>query len=287
MRRLKFLINEARQNTNTTEVENISDALCGQLLSRGQDFIQAFLFSKNVENRLFRAEQTYTANATTTVFALPDDIYAENSVNTVQQITPTSSSSPIYSPIIQIPEQDRSRQFGYFTKNRSIVLSVVPTSPFDILVTYNKKLPTLAVRYGTVSVVAPTTLTLAVGYSDLTTVDDYFTVIDSTGAIIVSNLTIVSQVAGVITVASTTGIIAGMHVVPGKYATDTSQLPSECESAMIYSLELMINAKQSSKDIPVAKTFSEEFLNTIADMFADNSGDTFQPPVTRYSEWVF
>jgi hypothetical protein len=286
MRRIEFLISEARLNTNTTEIEAISDSLCASLLNRSQDFIQAFLYSKNIENRLFRGEATYSANQITTEYDLPADIYAINAINTVQSIIPTSSINPIYSPIMQLAEQDRSRRFGYFTKNNSIVLSVPPVQPFQMLVTYTKKLPTLAIRYGKVIAVTATTIQLDTGYLDLSVADDYFTVVDSLGAIKVNNL-LVNQTTDTLTVASTTGVSIGNYVIPGKNASDLSGLPSECESAILYSLELMINARQSSKDIPVAKTFSDEFLNTMAEMFADNSGDMFQPPITRYSEWVF
>jgi hypothetical protein len=281
MRKIEYLIKEARQNTNTTDVEAITNQLCVSLLNRAQEFIQAFIFTQNVESRLFRGQYSFNTSRGIDSYDLPFDIYAKNSVDNIMY-----KNGNTYSPMRQISEKARGTTSGYFLSDSTIILSPIPSFDFEISVSYTKSLPNIGISYGTIqSIVTNTSITLATGYSSLTGIDDFFCIVDINGLIIKRGL-VVNQTAGVLSLSDTSLITAGMFVVPGKYSTIISQLPDEFESALIMSLETMIDARLSSKDTTVAKSFGDEMLSQIGSMFADNNSDTFMPPIVEYSEWV-
>jgi hypothetical protein len=478
MRKTQYLIREARQNTNTTDVEAITDYLAVSLLNRAQEFIQAFLFTQNIEAKIFRKSYVLTTSSGVEEYALPSDVYAKNSINNIMY-----KNGDTYSPLRQIAEKARGVSTGYFLSDSNIILSPMPSFTQIFNVSYTRRLPSLGISKGTsiagtanaslvvqditytskiiglngnlvsieyikgikafkiiqdltytaasfgvsgdliriryvagsiagsevvtvsgnnitvtiengvstasqieskillspaalllVSVAVtgtgsnsqlktdPTYLSggvefasagnevvLVSGYSitvtiedgvstatqvaaklsssslvsisisgtpsstqttqaqtylsgglnsltigalpldELTIVDDYFSTVDSFGDILTYGNVINSYdyTTGVIQFTGGVGIMyAGQFVVPGKYATTLCQLPDELESAMIMSLENSINARLSSKDIQISKTLTDEMLAQIGSMFADNTTDTFMPPMVEYSEWL-
>lgn len=284
MRQNKYLIKEAKQNTNTTDAEAISDELCARLLNRCQSFIYSFLINKNIKTKIFRSEESIQTSTSQSEYNLPSDIYAVNAIVNIQKVN-GSGTTTTYEPVRQISEKDRGVKAGYFVTRNKIVLSPIPYSSFSLLVAYTRKLPELGISYGTVQSTTPTSITLAAGYGDMNNVADYFTVVNSNGEIIVSGLP-VNQSGAVLTVPSSSGVSAGMTVVPGYKSTTHCQLPDELESSLIFMLERLINARLSSSDLSVSSALTEEQLSDIAEMFADNSGDSFMPPIVEYTEWA-
>jgi len=284
VRQNKYLIQEARENTNTVDNESITDYLCTRLMTRSQDFIMAHLYSKNIKTKIFRSTQEITVANSVDTYDLAFDIYAVNSISSVQQVI-SSGSSSTYAPINQISEKDRGIKAGYFVVKGKVIFSGFSNSSMNVLISYAKKNASLGVSYGSVASVTPTTITLNVGYGVLTGITDFFTVVDSNGEVLVRNLP-VSQALGVLTVPSTTGVLVGSIIVPGAYATTHCQLPDELESTLIYMLEKLINARLSSTDMPISTALSTQQLEQISEMFSDNSGDSFMPPILEYTEWA-
>lgn len=280
MRKTQFIINEARQNTNTVDVESITDDLCVRLLNRSQEFIQALLFTQGIESKIFRSSYVQAISAGIDTYSLPFDIYAKNSVNNLMHINGNR-----YSKMDQISEKARGTSVGYFLSDSSFILSPMPQSPFNISVSYTRRLPAIGTSHGTVLSVVPNTSITLSGFSDMTVIDDYMSIVDANGVIIAKNIT-TKNTLGTFLVSDTTGITAGMFAVPGKYATTHCQLPDELESALVLSLEAQIMARISSKDILITKPLSDEMISQIGAMFADNTTDTFMPPLTEYTEWV-
>lgn len=284
MRQNKYLIKEAKQNTNTVDNEAISDELCIRLMNRCQDFIMAHLYNKNIKTKIFRETMEFTTNFNQDEYDLPVDVYATNSINNISVVNGYQNQRTFF-PIKQISEKDRGVKSGYFVTRTKIVLSPVPNSNQTLLVSYTKKMAELGITYGTVQSLTGTTITLAVGYKSMTDVSDFFSVVDSLGNIIVKNLP-VSQIGAVLTVPSTTGVLVGMIVVPGAVATTHCQLPDAMESTLIFMLEKLINARLSSTDLPVQSTLTKDQLDELAEMYSDNSGDSFMPPIVEYTEWA-
>lgn len=281
MRKIQYLIREARQNTNTTDVEAITDYLCSSLLNRAQEFIQAYLFTQNIEAKIFRKSYVLTTSPGVESYQLPSDVYAKNSINNVMY-----KNGDTYSPMKQIAEKARGTTSGYFLSDNNIFLSPMPQFTQLLNVSYTRRLPSLSLSYGSVlSVTANVKITLDAGYTTMNGVDDFFCVVDSSGAIIRQGLTI-SQTGADLFLSDTSSILPGMFVVPGAYTTTVCQLPDELESALIMSLETSINVRLSSKDIKISKPLTDEMLAQIGSMFADNTTDSFMPPIVEYSEWV-
>lgn len=281
MRKIEYLIREAKQNTNTTDVESITDFLCVSLLNRAQEYLQAYLFTQNIESKLFRKQYVFNTVLGTDTYALPFDIYAKNSVNNIMY-----KNGNTYSPMKQIAEKARGTTAGYFLSDSNIILSPMPSFSMSLSVSYTRRLPPVGISYGTIKTVTNNTkITLDNGYISMTGIDDFFCVVDVYGNII-RNSIVVNQSGADLLLSDTSSIIAGMFVVPGSYVTIICQLPDELESSMIMSLETMINARMSSKDIQISKPFTDENLSQIGAMFAENTTDIFMPPIVEYSEWV-
>jgi len=284
MRQNKYLIKEAKENTNTTDALAISDELCVRLLNRCQSFIYSFLINKNIKTKIFRSEESITVSSSQDSYNLPSDIYAVNAIVNIQKVN-GSGTTTSYEPVRQISEKDRGVKSGYFVTRNKIVLSPIPYSSFNLLVAYTRKLAELGISYGTVLSTTPTTIVLDTGYQDMTGIADYFSVVNSNGEIIVNGLPI-NQSGATLTVPTSVGVSAGMIVVPGYRSTTHCQLPDELESSLIFMLERLINARLSSSDLSVSSALTEEQLSDIAEMFADNSGDSFMPPIVEYTEWA-
>jgi hypothetical protein len=284
MRRTEYLINDARLSTNMQDTEAITNYLCTHFLNKSQDFIQALLFTTNNESKIFRGEVVFTTTSGIDTYQLPFDVYAKNSINNVSYLT-ESGQSKYYSRIAAVSEKNRGSSYGYFTSENKIIFSPVPAGTEKISISYNKKLPSIGIRYGKILTVnTNTSIVLEPGYTTLTGVDDFFSIVDSDGTIIKCGIE-VDQATNTLTMTDTTNVLVGHYVVPGKYATTHCRLPDECESAMIMSLQKLILARHSGADLPVEKTFSDEFLQMMSNLFSENDGDDFHPPVTEYTEW--
>lgn len=284
MRRVDYLIGDARLSTNTQDTEAITPYQCVHFLNKAQSFLQSLIFTQNNEAKIFGGEITFYLVPGTDSYQLPLDIYARNSVNNVSYVV-ENGSSKYYSRIPCISEKNRGGASGYFTSDNNIIFSPLPTQAHKVSVSYNKKVPTLGTRHGKIITVnTNTSLVLDVGYTPMTDVDDFFTVVDKDGNIIKSGIE-VNQTTNTLTVSDTSDILVGHYVVPGKYSTTHSKLPDECEDALISALQKFITARMSSNDLPVEKAFSDEFMQSVAALFAENDGDAMTPPVTEYSEW--
>ena len=286
MRRLELLINEARLSTNTTDINSVSTLLCQAYTNRIQSYLEDLLFLVNDENDLFLKDHEFSLVPGQDEYDLPVDIYAKSSIDTVA-VSFLNGLSQTFLPLKKVSRKQRGFTFGYFVQESKVVFTPKPMSPLKIKLTYQRKLPSLSVRVGQVTSFAGNTVNfdeLITGYQD---VSDFYTIVDFNGVIKQSGIQAVSQSEGSITAASAiTGISAGDYVVCGKYATTHSNLPSECEKYLITALERMIQYRQSSPDIKVSDLFSKEELETIKEVFADNSYDDAKPPVTEWQEWL-
>ena len=81
MKNVKYIIKEAKKNTNSTDKEAIEDEICINLLNRSLRYLIATLYNLNVRTKLFRKEQEYNPYSwVNPIFDLPEDIYAKNAI---------------------------------------------------------------------------------------------------------------------------------------------------------------------------------------------------------------
>ena len=285
MRRLELLINEAKLSTNTTDINSVSSLLCQGYMNRIHSYMEDLLFLVNCENDLFISDYVFQLVPGQDSYDLPVNIYAKSSVDNLA-VSFLNGLSNTYLPLKKKSQKQLGFTFGYFIQEGKMYMSPRPTSALNMKLSYVRKLPTLGIRGGTVASTTSTTIVITNYVSGFEGLSDYISIVDSTGTILVSGLAFTFNGTTTFTVADTTGITNGSYVVSGKYASTHSQMPDECEKYLITALERMIQYRQSSPDIKVSQLFSDEELNTIKEVFADNSYDDAKPPVTEWQEWL-
>ena len=296
MNRIELIINSAKRSTNTTEVDSISNFICQDYLNRISSYVEDLLFLVNDENDLFLKDYEFNLIRGQDEYELPIDIYAKSSIDTVA-VSFLNGLSQTFLPLKKVSRKQRGFTFGYFVQEKSLVFTPKPQSPLRIKMTYQRKIPSMGLRAGKITSFTSTQLILTDWVSGATSLSDFICIVDADGNVLnkitdVNNNTafnpirLTSDVAGTLTVDNTTGAINGAYVVSGKYASSHSQLPDECEKYLITALERMIQYRQSSSDVRISNVFSEEEINTIKEVFADNSYDDAKPPVTEWQEWL-
>jgi hypothetical protein len=275
------IIGKAKRSTNTSQLDSISTLLCQDYLNRIQSYIEDQLFLVNDENDLFIKDYTFNLVPGQDAYDLPVDIYAKSSIDTVA-VSFLNGLSNTYLPLKKVSRKQRGFTFGYFVQETSIVFTPRPTSTLSMKLSYQRKLPTLSVVCGTVASLLGNTLTLNGYVANFTDECSYISVSST-----VNNRLIVSHVEGTsITLNDVTGINVGDAILIGEYAANVSQLPKECEKYLISALERLIQYRQSSADFNTSNLLTSEELNTIKEVFADNSYDDAKPPVTEWQEWL-
>jgi hypothetical protein len=285
MRRVELLINEARLSTNTTDIASVSLLLCQGYLNRIQSYVEDLMFLVNDENDLFVSDYIFQLVPGQDEYPLPPNIYAKSSIDNLA-VSFLNGLSNTYLPLKKVSRKQQGFTFGYFVREDKIVLTPRPTSPLNMKMAYVRKIPTLGIRGAKVVSTTPTTIVVTDYVTGFEGLNDYITIIDSSGNIIVAGLPSDFTLGTTFTVPSTVGITAGMFVVSGKYATTNSQLPDECEKYIVTALERLIQYRQSSPDIQTSQLFSAEELAQIKEVFQDNSYDDAKPPVTEWQEWL-
>jgi hypothetical protein len=287
MRSVSRLIEEARESTNIDSQDAVTDKLCVAYLNRIQAYIQNLVFTSNTESRFFKGNASFNIQTGYDTYQLPFNVYNENSINTVQ-IKYSSGSSYSYAPLKKISEKRRGQECGYYVYNNNLVLSPIPSTSDLIVVSYQKRLPTLGLIVGNVDSVIDPTITISTNLlnANASVFSDFISTVDNEGVIKTYGNRIVSDTLTSITTNSTDGILVGQNVIYGEYSTNIPQLPNECEPLLIEMLERCMLARLSSKDVQIANMFTSEMVGNLLEVFKENSGDSFTPPTPEWSEWI-
>lgn len=288
MRRAQLLINEARSSTNTQDqMEALPDTLLFQYFNRIQSCIQDMIMASGIKNKFNAGTYDIITVIGQNEYDLPSDIYLESSVNNVFVVITDGPREKLI-PMTQISEKSLTREFGYVLKNRKIILPPFDFTNYFIRVSYIKKVPDTGARYGKITTIGSTFLSMDTGHgTDLPDYFDFFTVVDSNGEIIRDNLPLISQSGDTIDTDSTTGISVGQYIIGGNHSSSHSFLPLDCEKILLSGLEKMIMARLSSRDIEVSSVIDEDMLSKTILALSDNSADEFSPPVLNNREWFF
>lgn len=279
------IITRARRSTNTSDIDAVSKLLCQDYLNRIQSAVEDQLYLVNDENDLFIKNYDFTLIIGQDEYILPTDIYAKSSIDTLA-VSFLNGVSQTFLPLKKVSRKQRGFTFGYFVEQNKMILTPRPASPLAMKLSYQQKIPDLAIRGGKVSSTTPTTIVITDYVSGFEAENDYICIVDSTGTIIKEGLTFTFNGTDTFTVADTTGITSSHYVVSGKRATTHSWLPVECEKILISALERMISYRQSSPDFSVSTILTKEEIEIVKEVFADNSYDDAKPPVTEWQEWL-
>lgn len=279
------IITKARRSTNTSDINSVSLLLCQDYLNRIQSAIEDNLYLVNDENDLFIKDYNFNLIIGQDAYDLPDDIYAKSSIDTLA-VSFLNGISQTFLPLKKVSRKQRGFTFGYFVEQNKMILTPRPASPLAMKLSYQQKIPDLAIRGGKITDVTSTEITIDEYVDGFEAESDYICVVDSLGNIIKQGLVFSFDGSAIFTVSDTAGVQAGHYVVSGKRATTHSWLPKECEKILITALERMIAYRQSSPDFNTSSILSKDELETIKEVFADNSYDDAKPPVTEWQEWL-
>lgn len=281
------IIKEARLSTNIDSQDAVPDKLCVIYLNRIQSHIQDLIFNTNTEARHFKGSAIFNITPGYDTYQLPFDIYNNNSINNVQ-IRYSSGSNYSYTSLKRISEKRRGQDTGYYTYDDKIVLTPIPLTTDTIVISYQKRLPTLGLKLGVITGIVGNVIayTNSIGTTLITDISDEFSSIDSSGSIITYNNIPINNTATSVEVSDISGFAVGQTIIAGSYACNKSRLPDECEKLLTSMLERMMLGRLSSKDIQISSMFTSEIIEQLRNVFAENSGDVFTPPVSEFSEWM-
>lgn len=282
MRRIEHLILEVRSATSNKSIAKISQQDMVNYFNRAQDSIQSIAMLKDSGARILSSVYRTGMIQNQESYSLPSNIYSPNAVTGVR----ISQGNDQYFPIERITEKERQRGYGYALIADKLYISPTPrwTATNMLEITYQKRVNRLGVRSGSIQgyVSGTGVITLSAGYdADIGKYDDFFCVVDSTGAIVNENLPIINFNAGALTTTAGLTIANGNFIVCGKYATTHSELPEFCEKFMLIYVERKIQAIESSSDLSSVNMFTNEEAQAIGDIFATGSMDAMYPPITN------
>ena len=290
MRRLEHLIYDTRFESGNPDTTRFSDLKFNKLYSDAQRALQALIVSVDEKGKHFTKSAIQDTVADQEEYSLPSDIYATNSIISVGLLAETrSTAASIYYPLDPVTERENRLSPGYGVRDNELFLSppVTYAKTNGLKITYTKKLPSLSVRLGKVSVVTSgVSIQLAATYSSevILNHDDFVTVVDVDGTIIRSGIRVTAYATGLLSTADAlTGVTSAHYVVLGKLATSHSELSDACETIMNSMVKKALFAIDASKEFNMAELITAEEKGIITGLFKKNDQDVVTPPVSGNS----
>ena len=282
MRRLEFLITEVRNSTDNTDVNGIKTPEIVGYFNAAQKYIETIIFKSNPYADIFKTQVEVPA-VSSGVYTIPDDVLSVNAISMVEARFAETSNNKGYSRIKPISESEFSYIFGYITRNGQILISGQNdvAQLLSIRITYFRQLPRLDVRQAKISAVTPgVSIQLTSTPTDLYTMDDHCSTVDSLGSQVVSNIHFTNTSGATLLTTDTTGVAAGQYIVAGKNACNVSLLPDSCEVYLLDYVKQRIYTRNNYEDAGKQNYFTEQQKEEVASIFAKNKKDDDTIPVT-------
>jgi len=287
MRRLELLIKEVRQATTTNDINSISDFELMRYFNDGQKAIQNVIYQANSSADVFVKQYLFDLVSGQTIYSLPKDIYAQNSVASVSLLR-----NNIIQPLKRSEYREQEISLGYSLMGKNLILSTDPQalSAPQCLMTYNYRLPSLSLRVGKVSSVLGQVITLTTPITGFEDLFEYVSIVDAKGERILNTdsngnkiqkdlfITNYDSMTFELTVEGDISDVTNAHyVVLGRDATSNCTLPEDCEPFLLSYVQMRVLGKISSSDIQVEGAFTAEEREAISTLFADNVKDALYP----------
>jgi len=304
MRRIDFLIQKIRKDTNNTNPNRYNDLDIGVYMTNAQKAIQAEIINVNSRNDIFSEELIIPTVPNQEEYDLPADIFAASAINHVDFRSQTQSA--LYAnwmPMPALTNPERNRGWGYVIRNNKLLITPIPQQMIiqAIRLIYVRRLYEIGPRYGKILLIepefggVPPKLTIEMSLKDrtvnITDYFDFFSVVDANGVFKSKELPIQpvdfainSPIAGQAVIllqtdAQLTGLSVGDFVIGGSRTTSHSELPDVCEQLLTNVSEKFIQYVDSSKDINNANALTTEERNMITELFKSHSPDPPYPPI--------
>ena len=284
MRRIEQLITDVKFQA-TEQGNRFSPISFNKIFNDAQTEIARIINIRSSTNTLFVGTYITDLVVKQTVYDLPSDVYARNSISSVsRKVTNGQSANNYFQPLRMVTFKEIGKSSGYIIQDNTIVLSLLPnTNTTDgLVIEYTKRLPTMSVRIGQIASINSGVIKLKdlSTDEDITNYDDFFCIVAKDGSIIDQDMEIDKYKDGKITTSSTITGAVGDYVTIGSYSTTNSFLPVECEKYLTIFAQRMVHYINSSRqDMDAAAVFTNEEQNAISELFADADNDVSYPPI--------
>ena len=299
MRRADLLITASRratENQEFTATAGIQDVEFLQYLNDGQEEIHSIL--QSTFPSILTAYKVQTAVQSQEAYSVPRDLYLGTRIDQLEYSCSGVDTDYYILKKGQIKERLNTQAGNpafYIRRGSEILIQPRPQQAGNIRWSYQRAIPKLDVRRGTVSTVtlgssSITSLTLDASIfldADPILEQQFMTVVDRNGVVKMRSIpvTAIDTTTGTVTVESgftfESGetITAGDYVCAGDFATTNSELPEVCEKYLLEYCNLRILMRDSQTDSAQISQILAKVQETLRVAFAEPDGDPDRIPL--------
>lgn len=282
MRRLEFLVNRARYETDNKDTNGITNAEIVSYFNDAQKYICSIIFKNNPYADFFKTQVEIAANSTGE-YTIPSDCFATNAISMVEAKWSDSANNDGYHRIKPVMESEAAYMFGYYTRdNKVIITGDAPNANFSyIRITYFRRLKSVDVRQGKVNAITPSTsIGLNATPTDLYLMDDHASAVDANGDQVVSDIYFTNTSGATLTTTNTAGVTTSHYIVAGANACNRPELPEECEPYLLDYVKQRIYTRNNYEDANKQMYFTEQQKEDLISIFSKNKKDDDTIPMT-------
>lgn len=287
MRKLKFLIREVRESTDTLDSNSITDKEIIRYFNDALKEVQAIAFDKDVHCAFFQRNMLISENPFGKSFDLPDDCYGGNAVTYVEART----QSEKYYMMDRVTPEDSQSFTGWFTRDNKIEFSGTQRDEAsNVRVWYFKRLPRADKVWGILGAGVGAddnkTFTPTQYDKEIVLFDDVVTVLRGTS--VVGVFPIVSSTDTTISLDITGEVFDGTEVIiSGRDAVLDIDLPVDIEPYLIsYVCQRVFTRGTYNQEKDASDYFTIGQRINITKIFSNAGKSVFRPPIldTDYLE---
>lgn len=307
MRKVDFLIDQVRRQTENENEDSIIDAEILQYLNDAHERLHSTITARHP--RVFVKEKEYDLSAGVSEYALPSDAFIGNKVLNVEY-SHTGNIDDYY-PLEPITLKERTNFEGYPTnyirRTGKIILDPIPQSGSGkVRVNYVQRAIHMDLRRGEVDIVTLDTSTRGVTSlvlstssnviidSDAVADAEYICVVNRRGELKMLNIPVddIDTSTGVVTISpgftyvAGESISSGDFIVVGEDTSTHSQLPRTCERYLLAYAAWKLLKRDSSADFSEQQQELLGMEDDIINSFSDVDEDYQRIPVmSSFDYW--
>ncbi len=298
MRSLDQLITASRRatgNTDFTSTAGVQDEEFIQALNDAQEEIHSII------NVLFptilMAEKYVDVTISQETYAIPSDCYMGTRIDNISY-SPSGLDQDYYiirkGSLKERIDGINGNPSFYLRQGSNIIIQPPPQNSGKLRIVYQKAIPYLDIRRGTVQAVTLgtntiTSLTLDPAGLDASALleQNYITIVDKYGAVKMKDIPVdaIDTSTGVVTVSpgftfqSGETIVVGQYAVRGKNSSTNSLLPDICEKYLLEYCNMRIFVRDSSTDQAEVAALMAKIEGTLRQAFAEPDNDPDRIPI--------
>jgi len=298
MRSLDQLITASRRatgNTDFTSTAGVQDEEFIQALNDAQEEIHSII------NVLFptilMAEKYVDVTISQETYSIPSDCYMGTRIDNISY-SPSGLDQDYYiirkGSLKERIDGINGNPSFYLRQGSNLIIQPPPQNGGKLRIVYQKAIPYLDIRRGTVQAVTLgtntiTSLTLDPAGLDASALleQNYITIVDKYGAVKMKDIPVdaIDTATGVVTVSpgftfqSGETIVVGQYALRGKNSSTNSLLPDVCEKYLLEYCNMRIFVRDSSTDQAEVAALMAKIEGTLKQAFAEPDNDPDRIPI--------